>query len=127
VALTKVYNPRVVQLAAVFAVILGFSPLVADIIYSIPESIIGGASFMLYGMIAAVGIRNLVDHRIDLSKSKNLIIVAVMLVTGLGMRFAPAALLTFTMPTGRLGLAIAVVLSVLLNIILPDGKKEEKA
>lgn len=129
VALTKVFNPRVVQLAAVFAVVLGFSPLVANVIYSIPEAIIGGASFMLYGMIAAVGIRNLVDHQVDLSKSKNLIIVAVMLVTGLGMRFAPATLLTFTIgditvPTGRLGLAIAVVLGVVLNIILPGDKKE---
>jgi len=127
VALTKVFNPRVVQIAAIFATILAFSPMFAAIIYSIPEAIIGGASFMLYGMIAAVGIRNMVDAKVDMGKSKNLIIVAVMLVIGLGMRFAPAGLLTIsvgdvTVDMQRMGLAIAVVVGVLLNWILPNEK-----
>jgi len=123
VALTKVFNPRVVQIAAIFATVLAFSPIFAAVIYSIPNAIIGGASFMLYGMIAAVGVRNLVDNQVDLSKTKNLTVVAIMLVTGLGLRFGPA--ITFTIgttnvPIDRLGIAIAVVLGVLLNIILPD-------
>ena len=133
VALTKVFNPRVVQIAAVFATILAFSPLFAAVIYTIPEAIIGGASFMLYGMIAAVGIRNMVDAKVDMGKTKNLIIVAVMLVIGLGMRFAtPAGILSFdigdvTISMDRMGLAIAVIVGVILNAILPDGDKEKKA
>ena len=123
VALTRVFNPRVVQVGAIFATVLAFSPLFAAIIYSIPGAIIGGASFMLYGMIAAVGVRNLVDNKVDLSKTKNLTIIAVMLVTGLGLRFGPA--ITFAIgetnvPIDRLGIAIAVVLGVVLNIVLPD-------
>ena len=122
-ALTKVFSPRVVQVAAVYAAVLGFSPLVAAIIYSVPVAIIGGASFMLYGMIAAVGIRNLVESRVDVSKTKNLTIIAIMMVTGLGLRFGPRItffLGTTEIPIDRLGIAIAVILGVILNIILPD-------
>ena len=128
VALTKIFNPRVVQVAAIYAAVLGFSPLFATVIYSVPNAIIGGASFMLYGMIAAVGVRNLVESRVDMSKTKNLTVVAIMLVTGLGLRFGPT--ITFSIgatniPVDRLGIAIAVVLGVVLNAILPDGPKEE--
>jgi len=127
VALTKVFNPRVVLLAAIFASVLAFSPLFAVVIYSIPNAIIGGASFMLYGMIAAVGVRNLVESRTDMSKTKNLTVIAIMLVTGLGLRFGPA--ITFSIggtsvPVDRLGIAIAVILGVVLNAILPESDKE---
>ena len=129
IALTKVHNPRVVQVAAIFASVLAFSPMFAAIIHTIPEAIIGGASFMLYGMIAAVGVRNLVDEKIDMSKSKNLIIIAVMLVVGLGMRFTAADISFYigdtNIPLGRMGLAIAVILGVILNLILPDENKKE--
>lgn len=125
VALTKVFSPRVVQLAAIYATLLGFSPVIAAIVYSVPVAIIGGASFMLYGMIAAVGIRNLVETNVDISKTKNLIIMAIMLVTGLGLRFGPS--ITFeignvNLPIDRLGIAIAVVLGVILNAILPNNE-----
>ena len=125
VALTRIFNPRVVQIAAIFAAVLAFSPIFAAVVYSIPNAIIGGASFMLYGMIAAVGIRNLVESRVDMSKTKNLTVVAVMLVTGLGLRFGPP--ITFMLgstnvPVDRLGIAIAVILGVILNAILPDEK-----
>ncbi|MCL2287271.1 MAG: uracil-xanthine permease [Firmicutes bacterium] len=128
VALTRIFNPRVVQIAAIFATLLAFSPIIAAVIYSIPNAIIGGASFMLYGMIAAVGIRNLVESRIDMARTKNLTVVAVMLVTGLGLRFGNP--ITFTIgstnvPVDRLGIAIAVVLGVLLNVILPDKEPGE--
>jgi len=128
VALTKVFNPRVVQLAAVYAAVLGFSPLFAAIIYSIPPAIIGGASFLLYGMIAAVGLRNLVERKVDMSATKNVLIVAVMLVTGLGLRFGPRitfALGTAEIPIDRMGVAIAVVLGVFLNAILPDENADD--
>ncbi|MCL2602417.1 MAG: uracil-xanthine permease, partial [Treponema sp.] len=71
VAITRVFDSRVVQLAAIYATLLGFSPLFAAIIYSVPAAIIGGASFMLYGMIAAVGVRNLVENKVDIGKTKN--------------------------------------------------------
>ena len=130
VALTKVFNPRVVQVAAIYAAVLGFSPLFATVIYSVPNAIIGGASFMLYGMIAAVGVRNLVESRVDMSKTKNLTVVAIMLVTGLGLRFGPA--ITFSIggtnvPVDRLGIAIAVILGVILNAILPEGDDNKEA
>ena len=124
VALTRIFNPRVVQIAAVYAAVLGFSPLVASVIYSVPAAIIGGASFMLYGMIAAVGIRNLVESKIDISRTKNLTIIAVMLVTGLGLRFGPRIVFAvgeMDVPIDRLGIAIAVVAGVVLNLILPDN------
>ncbi|MCL2397539.1 MAG: uracil-xanthine permease [Defluviitaleaceae bacterium] len=133
VALTKVFNPRVVQIAAIFAATLAFSPLFAAVIYTIPEAIIGGASFMLYGMIAAVGIRNMVDAKVDMGKSKNLIIVAVMLVIGLGMRFAtPAGILSFnigdvTISMDRMGLAIAVIVGIILNAVLPNETEKKEA
>ena len=126
VALTKIFNPRVVMMAAIYATVLGFSPFVAQIIYSVPTAIVGGASFMLYGMIAAVGIRNLVEAKVDVSKTKNLTIIAIMLVTGLGLRFGPRItfmLGTTEIPIDRLGIAIAVVLGVILNLILPNEKE----
>ena len=128
VALTKNFNTRVVQLAAVFAIILGFSPIFAAVVYTIPTAILGGASFMLYGMIAAVGVRNLVDARVDIGKTKNLTVLAVMFVTGLGLRYAaPVTIMVgeTTIPLARLGIAIAVVLGVILNIVLPEDNVEQ--
>ena len=126
VALTRIFNPRVVMVAAIYATILSFSPIVEAVINSVPAAIIGGASFMLYGMIAAVGIRNLVDAKVDVSKTKNLTIIAIMLVTGLGLRFGPRItfMLGYTeIPIDRLGIAIAVIVGVILNVILPDEKE----
>jgi uracil permease len=124
VALTKVFNSRVVQLAAIYATVLAFSPLFAAVVYSIPTAIIGGASFLLYGMIASVGLRNLVDNRVDMSATKNVIIVAVMCVLAFGLRFGPD--ITFAMgdvniPVSRLGMPIALILGVILNIIIKDA------
>jgi uracil permease len=128
VALTKIYDSRILIFAACYAVVLGFSPLFASIIYSIPEAIIGGASFVLYGMIAAVGIRNLIEEKVDLSDMKNTIIIAIMLVVGLGLRFGNQ--ITFnvgetSVPIDRLGVAIAVILGIVLNLILPSAKDKE--
>ena len=125
VTLTRIFDPRVVQLAAIYAVVLGFSPLFASFIYSIPTAIIGGASFILYGMIAAVGLRNLIDDRVDLADMKNCVIVACMLVIGLGLRFGPAITIAiggYDIPIDRLGVAIAVVVGIVLNLVLPSAK-----
>ncbi len=124
-ALTKVYDPRVIRIAAIFAVILSFSPKVAACISLIPTPVIGGVSLILYGMISAIGTRNLVENRVDLSKSRNIIITATILVTALG--FNSIGGLSFTVcgtPITLTGLAIAAVLGILLNAILP-GKDFE--
>ena len=85
-ALSRVYDPRVIRLAAFYAVILSFIPKMAEIISSLPAAIIGGISFILYGMISAVGIRNVVENKVDLTKSRNLVIAACILVCGLGFQ-----------------------------------------
>ena len=124
-ALSKVYDPRVIRIAAYIAVILSFSPKFDALVNSIPAAIIGGISFILYGMISAVGVRNIVENKVDLTKSRNLIIAAVMFVSGLG--FTSIGGINFTIGTTTItltGLAIAAILGVLLNAILP-GKDYE--
>ena len=121
--LSRVHDPRVIRIAAVFAVILSFIPKMADIIGSMPSAIIGGVSFMLYGMISAIGVRNVVENRVDLTKSRNLVIAAVILVCGLGF----SAGLTFNVfgtPVTLTGLAIAAIAGILLNAILPGNDYE---
>ena len=116
--LSKVYDPKVIRLAAVYAIILGFLPKFSEIIGSLPSAIIGGVSFMLYGMISAIGVRNVVENHVDFTKSRNLIIAAVILVCGLGFSDG----LTFVIGTTSItltGLAIAAIAGILLNGILP--------
>ena len=129
VVLTKIQDAKVVILAAIYATILGFLPIFAEIVYSIPTAIVGGVSFVLYGMIAAVGIRSLVENQVDIGKTKNLMIVAVIMVTGLGLRFGPTITVTLgtvNLPLDRLGVAIAAILGILLNIVLPNEDKIAK-
>ena len=121
-ALSKVYDPRVVRLAAVYAIILSFSPKFDALVNSIPAAIVGGVSFILYGMISAVGVRNIVENQVDLTKSRNLIIAAVMFVSGLG--FSSVGGITFTVGDAAVtlsGLAIAALCGVILNAILPGN------
>ena len=124
-ALSKVYDPRVVRLAAVYAIILSFSPKFDALVNSIPAAIVGGVSFILYGMISAVGVRNIVENQVDLTKSRNLIIAAVMFVSGLG--FSSVGGVTFTVGGAAVtlsGLAIAALCGVILNAILPGNDYE---
>ena len=93
-ALSRVYDPRVIRLAALYAIILSFSPKFDALVNSIPTAIVGGVSFILYGMISAVGVRNVVENKVDLTKSRNLIIAAVIFVSGLG--FSSTGGITFT-------------------------------
>ena len=119
-ALSKVYDPRVIRLAAVYAIILSFSPKFDALVNSIPTAIVGGVSFVLYGMISAVGVRNVVENKVDLTKSRNLIIAAVIFVSGLG--FSSTGGITFTVGGADItltGLAIAALCGVVLNAILP--------
>ena len=124
-ALSKVYDPRVIRLAALYAIILSFSPKFDALVNSIPTAIVGGVSFVLYGMISAVGVRNVVENKVDLTKSRNLIIAAVIFVSGLG--FSSTGGITFTVGGADItltGLAIAALCGVILNAILPGNDYE---
>ena len=126
-ALTKVYDPRVIRIAACFAAALSFSPKFAAVIQTIPSATVGGISFVLYGMISAAGLRNLVESHVDFSKSRNLIIAAVILVCSLGLKFqyidgVQHDGITFAVGTMSItlsALAVGSLAGILLNAILP--------
>ena len=121
--LSHVYDPLVIRIAACFAIIISFIPKVSAIISTMPSAIIGGVSFMLYGMISAIGVRNVVENKVDLTKSRNLIIAGVIFVCGLGFSDG----LTFTIVGTSItltALAIAAIAGILLNIILPGNDYE---
>ena len=121
--LSKVYDPRVIRLAAVYALVLSFSPMFAALVNAMPAAIVGGVSFILYGMISAIGVRNVVENRVDFTNSRNLIIAAVILVCGLGFSGG----LTFEVGGAHItltALAIAAIAGIALNAILP-GKDYE--
>ena len=118
--LSKVYDPRVIRIAAGLAVILSFIPKFSEIISTMPAAIIGGVSFMLYGMISAIGVRNVVENKVDLTKSRNLIIAGVIFVCGLGFSKG----LTFTIGETHItltALAIAAIAGIILNAVLPGN------
>ena len=121
-ALTKIYDPLVIRIAAVFAMILSFCPKFEAVINTIPSGIVGGISFVLYGMISAIGVRNVVENRVDFSNSRNLIIAAVILVCALG--FNSVGGITFAIAGVSInlsGLAIAAIAGILLNALLPGN------
>ena len=121
--LSKVYDPRVIRIAACIAIALSFIPKVSSVISTMPASIIGGVSFMLYGMISAIGVRNVVENKVDLTKSRNLIITGVIFVCGLGFSSG----LTFTVSGVSItltGLAVAAIAGIFLNLILPGNDYE---
>ncbi|MBQ7251566.1 MAG: uracil-xanthine permease [Kiritimatiellae bacterium] len=122
-ALTRVFDPVVIRIAAVFAILLSFCPKFAAVVSTIPGPVVGGVSFVLYGMISAVGIRNLVENRIDFAKSRNLVIAAVVLVTAIGGASVPlgskGAVLT--------PLALASLAGIVLNAIFPAGDYATRA
>lgn len=124
-ALTKIYDPIVMEIAAIFAILLSFFPLVAAIINSIPAAVIGGVSLILYGSISAVGIRNIVENQIDFTKSRNLIISAVILVCAIGINNIGGISFAIAGHTITLsGIAIASIAGIILNAILPGNDYE---
>ncbi|MBP3866520.1 MAG: uracil-xanthine permease, partial [Eggerthellaceae bacterium] len=121
-ALTKVFDPRVVQLAAVFAILFSFCPKFAAVIGAMPASVIGGVSIILYGMISAVGVRNLIENRVDFLKSRNIIIAALILGLAIGIAYSTAG--AIIIPAGGItislsGLAVGSLAGIILNVILP--------
>lgn len=118
-ALSKVYDPRVIRIAAYFAVFFSLSPKFAALIESIPMAVVGGISFVLYGMISAIGVRNVVEAKVDFSKARNTIIAAVILVVALGVSNG----ITFTVGSATItlsALACASIAGIVLNLIFPE-------
>ncbi len=124
-ALSRVYDPRVIRIAAVVAVILSFSPKFAAVVELIPNAVIGGISFILYGMISAIGVRNVVENKVDFTKSRNLIIAAVILVSALGLGTVSIVLGSMTISLSAL--AVASLAGIILNAILPGRDYDFKA
>ena len=124
--LTKVFDPRVIRIAAVLAIIFSFCPKFAAVVAAMPAATIGGVSLVLYGMISAVGVRNLVENQVDLTVSRNLLIAALILVLAIGINYGPGSI-TFNIGKTAIslsGLAVAALVGIILNAILP-GKDYE--
>lgn len=129
-SLTKVYDPKVIRLAAVFAIIFSFCPKFAAIIEVMPAATIGGISLVLYGMISAVGIRNVVETKVDFSRNRNVLIAALILVLSIGINYSTAGALALTLGSVTIsfsGLATGSLVGIILNAILPgkDYKFED--
>lgn len=119
-ALTKAWDPKIMQIAAAFAILLGLVPKLAAVISTIPTAIIGGISIILFGMIASIGARTLVENKVDFTASRNLIIAAVILVLGLGGAVLPINAGLFSLDLE--GMALAAIVGIVLNVVLPEHK-----
>ena len=126
-ALTRVFDARVVRIAACCAIVLSFSPKFAAVIGAMPSCVIGGVSLVLYGMISAVGVRNLVENHVDFQRSRNVLVAAIVLVLSIGIAYSAAGAITFEVSGIAIslpGLAIGSLAGIILNAILP-GKDYE--
>jgi uracil permease len=121
--ITKVFDPRVIRIAAIFAIILSFCPKFAAVIAVMPAATIGGVSLVLYGMISAVGVRNVVENQVDFTESRNLIIAAIILVLAIGIKYGAGDAISIGF-TSLSGLAVAALVGIILNAILPGSTYE---
>lgn len=119
--LTKVFDARVIRLAAVFAILFSFSPKFSALIGAMPAATIGGVSLVLYGMISSVGVRNLVENKVDMSLSRNVLITALILVLAIGIKYGADDAVSFG-PITLSGLAIGSIVGIIINAILPQRK-----
>ena len=117
-ALSKIYDPRVIRIAAVLAMLFSFSPKFAAIISSMPGGTIGGVSLVLYGMISAVGVRNVVENKVDFTKSRNVLVAALILVLSIGISYSSAGSLQLG-AISLSGLAVGSIVGIVLNAIMP--------
>ena len=124
-ALSKVYDPKVIRLAALFAIILSFCPKFAALIVAMPAATMGGVSLVLYGMISAVGVRNVVENNVDFTKSRNVLVAAMIMGLAVGVTYNGAIVIPVGGVTISLsGLAVAALVGILMNAVLP-GKDYE--
>ena len=126
-ALSKVYDPKVIRIAAVLAILFSFSPKFEALVAAMPAATIGGVSMILYGMISAVGVRNVVENKVDFTKSRNVLIAAIIMVLSIGITYSGAG--AVVIPAGSVtiqlsGLAVGAIVGIILNAILP-GKDYE--
>ena len=121
--ITKVFDPRVIRIAACFAIVLAFCPKFAALIGVMPAATIGGVSLVLYGMISVVGVRNVVENQVDFTSSRNLIIAALILVLAIGIKYGANDAINLGF-TSLSGLAVAALVGILLNAILPGNDYE---
>ena len=121
--ITKVFDPRVIRIAACFAIVLAFCPKFAALIGVMPAATIGGVSLVLYGMISAVGVRNVVENQVDFTSSRNLIIAALILVLAIGIKYGANDAIDLGF-TSLSGLAVAALVGIILNAVLPGNDYE---
>ena len=129
--LTKVYDPLVIRIAAGFAILFSFCPKVSALISCMPAATMGGVSLVLYGMISAVGVRNIVETKVDFTASRNVIIAALILVLSIGINYSAAGAIAFNIGSATIslsGLAVGSLVGIILNAILPgkDYKFDEE-
>ena len=117
--LTKVFDPKVVRIAACLAIVFSFCPKFAQIIYAMPTATVGGVSLVLYGMISAVGVRNLVENKVDFTNNRNVLIAALILVLAIGINFGPGSISFGKVSLS--GLAVAALVGIILNAVLPGN------
>ena len=126
-ALSQVFDPKVIRIAAVFAILVSFCPKFAALVSAMPTATIGGVSLILYGMISAVGVRNVVENRVDFTNTRNVIIAALILVLAIGINYSGAIQIGIVSLSG---LAVASIVGIALNAILPgkdyDFEQEDK-
>ena len=122
-ALTKVYDPFVIRLAAIYAIVLSFCPKFAALIEAMPSATIGGVSLILYGMISAIGVRNVVENKTNFQESRNVIIAALILGRAIGISYSAAGAIYFGSMSFS-GLAVASIVGIVLNAVLPGRRKE---
>ncbi len=130
-SLTKVFDPLVIRIAACFAILFSFSPKIAAIIGCMPAATVGGVSLVLYGMISAVGVRNIVETHVDFSKSRNVLIAALILVLSIGIKYSAAGAINFNIGSLTIslsGIAVGALVGIILNAVLPgkDYKFEDE-
>ena len=126
-ALSKVYDPKVVRLAAIFAAVLSFCPKFSAVIRAMPAATMGGVSLVLYGMISAVGVRNVVENHVDFTKSRNVLIAAMIMGLAIGVSNSAAGAISFNVGSVTIslsGLAVAALAGIVMNAVLP-GKDYE--
>ena len=117
-ALSRVYDPRVIRIAACIAIVVSFCPKFAALVSAMPTATIGGVSLVLYGMISAVGVRNVVENKVDFTKSRNVLVAALILVLSIGISYSSAGSLALG-PISLSGLAVGSIVGIVLNAVMP--------
>ena len=120
-ALSRVYDPRVIRIAACIAIVVSFCPKFAALVSAMPTATIGGVSLVLYGMISAVGVRNVVENKVDFTNTRNVIIAALILVLAIGITYSGSIQIGVVSLSG---LAVSSIVGILLNAILPGNDYE---